>query len=46
MNVETLPGADSVHHTCGICYQDILPTIQIPQKITETKKYIGIEGTL
>ena len=30
VNHETLPGADSVHHTSGICYQDILPTIQIP----------------
>ena len=46
MNLETLPGADSVHHTCGICYQIISSTIQVPQKITETtyKKIREITG--
>ena len=36
VNLETLSGADSVHHTYGICYQNISSTIQVPQKITET----------
>ena len=36
VNLETLSRADSVHHTYGICYQNISLTIQIPQKITET----------
>ena len=36
MNLETLSGADSVHHTYGFCYQSISSTIQVPQKSTET----------
>ena len=36
MNLETLSGADSVHHTYGICYQHISSAIQVPQKIAET----------
>ena len=35
VNLETLSGADSVHHTYGIYYQNISSTIQVPQKITE-----------
>ena len=53
VSLKTLFGADSVHHTYGICYQDISSKIQVPQKITETKckkrkikgYYIGIEGS-
>ena len=53
VNLETLSGADSVHHTHGICYQNISSTIQVPQKITETTckreenrgYYINIEGS-
>ena len=36
LNLETLSGSDSLHHTHGICYQNILSTIQVPQKITES----------
>ena len=36
VNLETLSGADSVHHTYRICYQNVSSTIQVPQKITET----------
>ena len=36
VNLETISGADSVHHTYGICYRNIQSTIQVPQKITET----------
>ena len=38
MNLETLSGTNSVHHTYGICYRNISSTTQVPQKITETTR--------
>ena len=38
MNLETLSGTNSVHHTYGICYRNTSSTIQVPQKITETTR--------
>ena len=26
INIETLSGADTIHHTYGICYQNIMPS--------------------